>query len=130
MDRQAGEAVETGAAISSGPKEPNMHPRRRSTLSPDDRSSRPAKPLPPDTNWHVFEIRADLANRVWAGVAVDGSWNPMTNVPLARIYQPGWGSDLSLILTAESENAYPGSTNPIVTQWTTQFKDPKLYRLD
>ena len=86
--------------------------------------------IPPDTNWHVFEVRSDLLNRVWAGLAVDGQWNPLTNLPLARIYQPTWGSDLSLILTAESENAYPGSTNPIVTQWTTEFKDPKLYRLD
>lgn len=86
--------------------------------------------LQPDTNWHVFELRADLANRVYAGVAIDSVWNPLTNVPLARVYHPDWGTDLSLILTAESENAYPGSTNPIVTQWTTQFKDPKLYRLD
>jgi hypothetical protein len=86
--------------------------------------------LAPDTNWHVFDVRADLQNQVWAGVAVDSNWNPLTNLPLARIYHPDWGSDLSLILTAESENAYPGSTNPIVTQWTTQFKDPKLYRLD
>jgi hypothetical protein len=35
-----------------------------------------------------------------------------------------------LILTAESENAYPGSANPIVTQWTTDYKDVKLYRKD
>lgn len=84
----------------------------------------------PDTNWHVFEVRADLLNRVWAGLAVDGHWNPLTNLPLARIYHPDWGTDLSLILTAESENAYPGSSNPIVTEWTTDYKDPKLYRLD
>jgi hypothetical protein len=86
--------------------------------------------LPPDTNWHVFDVRADLLNRVWAGVAVDNQWNPLTNLPLAQIYHPDWGTDLSLILTAESENAYPGSTNPILTEWTTDFKDPKLYRLD
>lgn len=86
--------------------------------------------LQPDTNWHVFDIRADLLNRIWAGVAIDSHWNPLTNLPLAQIYHPDWGTDLSLILTAESENAYPGSTNPIVTQWTTDFKDPKLFRLD
>ena len=86
--------------------------------------------LAPDTNWHVFDVRADLLNRVWAGVAVVSQWNPLANLPLARIYHPDWGSDLSLILTAESENAYPGSSNPIVTEWTTDFKDPKLYRLD
>jgi hypothetical protein len=85
--------------------------------------------VPPDTNWHVFDVRADLANRVWAGCAVDDHWAPLTNVPLAQIYQPTWGSELSMHLTAESENAYPGATNPIVTQWTTEFKDPKLYRL-
>lgn len=86
--------------------------------------------LAPDTNWHVFDVRADLLNRVFAGIAIDNHWNPLTNVPLAQISHPDWGSDLSLNLTAESENAYPGSTNPIITQWTTQFKDPKLYRFD
>jgi hypothetical protein len=86
--------------------------------------------LAPDTNWHVFDVRADLANRVYAGISIDGNWNPLTNVPLAQIHHPDWGADLALILTAESENAFPGSTNPIVTQWTTQFKDPKLFRLD
>jgi hypothetical protein len=84
--------------------------------------------LPPDTSWHVFEVRAGLLNRVWAGVAVDGQWNPLAGLPLARIYHPDWGPDLSLILTAESENAYPGSSDPIHTQWTTEYKDPKLYR--
>lgn len=86
--------------------------------------------LTPDTNWHTFELRADLANRVYAGLAVDGHWNPLTNVPMAQVYHPDWGTDLSLILTAESENAYPGQSGTTVTQWTTQFKDPKLYRLD
>ncbi len=87
--------------------------------------------LTPDTNWHYFEINADLANRVWTGIGLDGtSWNPLTNLPLAQVYHPDWGNDLSLILTAESENAYPGSTNPIVTQWTTDFRDVKLYRFD
>ncbi|MBS2965870.1 hypothetical protein KGA66_22670 [Actinocrinis puniceicyclus] len=87
--------------------------------------------LPLDTNWHYFEINADLRNRVWAGIGLDGTqWNPLTNLPLAQIYHPDWGNDLSLILTGESENAYPGSTNPIVTQWTTDFRDVKLYRQD
>lgn len=86
--------------------------------------------IPPDNNWHVFDVRADLRNRVYAGMAVDGHWHPLTNLPLAQIYHPDWGNELALILTAESENCYPGSTNPGVTQWTTQFKDPKLYRLD
>lgn len=87
--------------------------------------------LPVDTNWHYFEINADLRNRVWAGIGLDGTqWNPLTNLPLAQIYHPDWGNELSLILTAESENAFPGSSNPIVTQWTTDFKDVKLYRQD
>jgi hypothetical protein len=87
--------------------------------------------LPLDTKWHYFDINADLRNRVWAGIGLDGTqWNPLTNLPLAQRYQPTWGNDLSLILTGESENAYPGSTNPIVTQWTTDFKDVKLYRFD
>jgi hypothetical protein len=85
--------------------------------------------LPLDTNWHYVEINADLHNRVWAGIGLDGTqWNPLTNLPLVQIFQPTWGGDLSLILTAESENAYPGSSNPIVTQWATDFKDVKLYR--
>jgi hypothetical protein len=86
--------------------------------------------LTPDTNWHVFDVRADFLNQVFVGISIDGQWNPLTNVSLAQISHPDWGSDLSLALTAESQNAYPGSTNPIVTQWTTQFKDPKLYRFD
>jgi len=84
-----------------------------------------------DTNWHYFEINADLLNKTWAGIGLDGTqWNPLTNLPLAQISQPTWGNDLSLILTAESENAYPGSTNPSITQWTTDFKDVKLFRQD
>lgn len=87
--------------------------------------------LPLDTNWHYFEVNADLRNRVWAGIGLDGKqWNPLTNLPLAQISHPDWGGDLTLILTAESENAYPGSTNPIVTTWTTDYKDVKLYRQD
>ena len=85
--------------------------------------------LKPDTRWHVFEVRADLAKKVWARVGVDGHFRRLRNLPLARVHHPDWGKDVSLILTAESENAYPGSANPIVTQWTTQFKDPKLFRL-
>jgi len=85
--------------------------------------------VPPDVNWHVFDIRVDLEKRVYAGISVDGKWwNPLTNVPLARIHHQDWGSELALILTAESENAYPSSPDT-VTRWTTQFKDPKLYRL-
>jgi hypothetical protein len=85
--------------------------------------------LAPDTNWHYMEVFADLRNRVWAGLGLDGTqWNPLSNLPLAQVYHPDWGGDLSLILTAESENAYPGSTNPIVTQWTTDYRDVKLFR--
>lgn len=87
--------------------------------------------LEPDTNWHVFDIRADLANRMYAGMSIDsGNWRDLSGVPLAQVHQPTWGPELALILTAESENAYPGTTNPRVTQWTTQFRDPKLFRLD
>jgi hypothetical protein len=88
--------------------------------------------LPIDTQWHYFEVSADLRNRVWTGAGVDGThwWTPPPNQPLAQVLHQDWGSDVSLILTAESENAFPGSTNPIVTQWTTDYKDVKLYRRD
>ncbi|HZC27204.1 MAG TPA: hypothetical protein VE287_09265 [Actinopolymorphaceae bacterium] len=86
--------------------------------------------LTPDTNWHVFDLQADLASRTYTGLAIDGHQIAVSNLPLAQISHPDWGPDLSLILTAESENAYPGSPNPNLTQWTTQFRDPKLYRFD
>ena len=87
--------------------------------------------LPFDTNWHYFEINADLLHRVWAGIGLDGKqWNPLTNLPLATVSHPDWGNDLTLILTGESENAFPGTTNPSVTQWTMDYKDVKLYRQD
>jgi hypothetical protein len=63
-------------------------------------------------NWHVFDVRAGLLNRVWAGIAVDNQWNPLTNLPLARVYHPDWGRDLSLIPTTESENACPAPATP------------------
>jgi hypothetical protein len=84
--------------------------------------------VPPDTDWHRFEVVADLSRQTYVGLAVDGRWLPLTDLPLASIYHPDWGPELALILTTESENAWPG-TDPIVTQWTTQFKDPQLYRL-
>ncbi|WP_020579733.1 hypothetical protein [Actinopolymorpha alba] len=84
-----------------------------------------------DTNWHIFDLHADLASQTYAGLLIDGLRVPnVQGRPLAWISHPDWGSDVTLILTAESENAYPGSQNPIVTQWTTQFRDPKLYRFD
>ncbi|SDS76653.1 hypothetical protein [Actinopolymorpha singaporensis] len=84
--------------------------------------------LPPDTDWHRFEVVADLARQTYVGLAVDGRRLALTDLPLASIHHPDWGTDLTLVLTAESENAWPG-TNPIVTQWTTQYKDPQLSRL-
>ncbi|MET9021803.1 hypothetical protein ABZV93_17620 [Actinopolymorpha sp. NPDC004070] len=84
--------------------------------------------LPPDTSWHRFEVMADLARRTYVGIAVDGRWHPLTGLPLASIHHPDWGPDLTLILSAESENAWPGN-DPIVTRWTTQYKDPQLSRL-
>jgi hypothetical protein len=84
--------------------------------------------LKPDTNWHVFDVRADLKNKIFMGIAVDNNWDPLTNVPLAEVSHPNWGGDLSLIFTAESMNCYPGPNATYVNSWTTQFKDVKLFR--
>jgi hypothetical protein len=82
---------------------------------------------PTDTStWHVVDVRADLVNRVWAGVAIDGCWNGLNGLPLAQIYHPDWGADLSLYLTAESENLYPGQNE--ITRFNMLFKDFKLFK--
>ena len=83
--------------------------------------------VPADIQWHTFEIRVDLKKQIYTGMVIDDQWNPLTGIPLARVPQPTWGKDVSLILTAESENAFPG--NPAsLRQWATQFKDVKLFR--
>jgi hypothetical protein len=84
----------------------------------------------PDTNWHVIDLRADLANRIYAGMSVDTRWAPLTNLSLLLRSHPDWGGGVSLSLTAESMNCYPGAQDTYNNQWTTDFKDVKLFRLD
>jgi hypothetical protein len=84
--------------------------------------------LNPDTNWHTFEIRADFATGYYYGIVVDQQYRSLSNVRIARVSQPSWGNDLSLVLTAEAGNTYPGSNNTYKSQWSAQFKDVKLFR--
>ncbi len=79
----------------------------------------------PDVNhWHVFEVRADLANQVYAGIVIDGQWDPLSGVKMAQIQHLNWGNDTSLIFTCEAENSWRFAN----TQWSANFKDVKIYR--
>lgn len=84
--------------------------------------------LKPDTNWHTFELRADLGRKLWTGITIDGRTNPLTNLPLLLRRHADWGPGVFLALTAESMNCYPGPEAKYVNQWTTDFADVRLYR--
>lgn len=82
--------------------------------------------LPPDINWHTFELVVDLTAQKYVSLTIDGQTKDLSNLDLARVYQPTWGSDVSLAITTESLASWPnanGSSCPYVFAWTTRFRD-------
>ena len=80
--------------------------------------------LEPDLSWHSFELAVDLASDKYLYVKIDDQPTAyLSSVTLAHVYQPTWGEDVSLNITTESENAYPGNTCGNIFTWTMQYSD-------
>lgn len=85
--------------------------------------------LPPDTNWHAFELIVDLDNQTYISVSIDGYKQDLGNIALAKVHQPTWGKDIALSITTESMATWPKYTCLHVFTWTTQFKDLKFHQI-
>lgn len=82
--------------------------------------------VPPDTAWHSFELVVDLKTMEYVSVAIDGRTVGLGGVPLARVAQPTWGTEVALMITTESEAAWPQQNCSLVFTWTTRFRELKL----
>lgn len=79
--------------------------------------------LPPDSNWHNFEIVADFVNRKWITVQVDDQTADVSTQPLALISHPDWGNEQLVIITVEAEPAWPKATCIYANSWNIYFKN-------
>lgn len=79
--------------------------------------------LPPDTNWHTFELVVDLVTQRYVSIRVDGQVQNLNHIELAQVSHPNWGSEVALTLTTESMAAWPQSACTSVFTWTTQFRE-------
>lgn len=85
--------------------------------------------LVPDTAWHAFELVVDLARNTYVRIAIDDQMKDLRDVPLARVAQPSWGTEVALTITTESLAAWPQPGCTLVFTWTTRFRDVRLDRL-
>lgn len=83
----------------------------------------------PDNQWHTFELTVDLASRKYVSVSIDREKGDVRGVPLATVYQPEWGNDISLSITTESSASWPQNDCHYVFTWTMQYKDLELSKL-
>jgi hypothetical protein len=79
--------------------------------------------LTPDTNWHTFELVANLETQHYEFIVIDGMTADLSSVELAQVYQPEWGTDLSLSITTESLAAWPKADCEYMFWWTTRFRN-------
>jgi len=85
--------------------------------------------IPPDTQWHSFELIVDLASQRYVSIAVDGNSRDLSSTLLAQVYHPDWGDDVSFVITTESLASWPQNGCPNIFKWTTRFKNLVLSRL-
>jgi len=85
--------------------------------------------VPPDTQWHSFELIVDLANQKYVSIAVDGDSKDLSNTPLAQVYHPDWGDDVSFVITTESLASWPHDGCLYIFKWTMRFKNLALSKL-
>lgn len=83
-----------------------------------------------NTDWHSFEIVADLAHRQWISACCDGYSVDLSNASLAYVAHPEWDNSLGLSLSTESMNCFPGTSFVYVFSWTTEFKNVQFNRLE
>ena len=84
--------------------------------------------LPPDTDWHKFELIVDFINKKYVSITIDDITKDLSAYELAQVDHNDWGTDLSFNITTESEAASPGENCENSFRWTTIFKNLKFYR--
>lgn len=85
--------------------------------------------VPPDTQWHSFELVVDLASQRYISIAVDGDSRDLSSTLLAQVYHPDWGDDVSFIITTESLASWPQNGCPYIFKWTMRYKNLALSKL-
>ncbi|MBP7688591.1 MAG: hypothetical protein KA765_11805 [Thermoflexales bacterium] len=83
----------------------------------------------PDLNWHHFELTVDLTTQRYVGIRFDGATRDLSQLELARVHQPTWGTEVALIVTTESMATWPSAGCPYAFTWTTRFRDLEFRRL-
>jgi hypothetical protein len=80
--------------------------------------------LQPDVNWHFMELRADFNTMKYISITIDNQTVDLSAITLAKVDRPDYGSDLSLSITTESENA--SNSCDRVFYWDTYYRDINL----
>jgi hypothetical protein len=83
----------------------------------------------PDTRWHSFELVVNFANQRYVSIVVDGERRDVSEVPLATVHHPDWGSDVSFAITAESLASWPQGGCPYVFKWGMRYRDLRLSKM-
>jgi len=78
--------------------------------------------VPPDTNWHTFELVADFSNRTFISAGMDGIVVNLSAVSIAQVTHTDWSTNVAISMTAESMNTWPGASFDYVFWWTTEFR--------
>ena len=79
--------------------------------------------VPADTLWHDFEMTVNLETHEYVSIQFDDQFADLEGVKLAKVHHPDWGDDISISITAESMNTYPGPNCANIFMWSTSFKD-------
>jgi hypothetical protein len=85
--------------------------------------------LTPDTNWHTFELVADLSTQKYQSISVDGEKRDLQSYEMAAVYHPDWGSEVALSITTESMASWSGSSCDYIFTWTTQFRNLEFFQV-
>ncbi|MBI2440091.1 MAG: fibronectin type III domain-containing protein [Lentisphaerae bacterium] len=78
--------------------------------------------VPPDTNWHTFELVADFSNRTFVSAGMDGIVVNLSTVSIAQVTHTDWSTNVAISMTAESMNTWPGDSFSYVFWWSTEFR--------
>jgi|GEM_PF-1855041 len=86
----------------------------------------------PDTDWHAFELVADLAKQKYVSITIDDATKCLSHLELAQVTKPSWGDEVSLAITTESLASWPQANCSDIFTWTTHFRDLefKMLRYD
>ncbi len=79
-----------------------------------------------DTQWHKFQIIADLKNKKYIAISIDNKTAFLNTYDLHRVFHDDWGEDVSLVITTESQSASPQSNCLPAFTWPIYYKNTEL----